>query len=333
MSYSFFHDSVVFFIFFLGSITAIHSTAEAPLDCSEYVLKYREAHPNLYHDSSWEAAEPETDCLFARQHNLWGIWLPEGPPPYRPMMADPRQLTYSVGWRFNDQVIERNVIDVSFADFFPVFRWCDIWKYGGDLQLDVEGGVWAIFDPLHESSPLVDADYYVGFPLTYTFDEWAIRLRIYHISTHLGDEFLLNNLGFDRRNPSIEATDLYVSKYYREDFRFYGGLGWVCCQDDSYRVGPIYLAAGVELRLSELGVRDECNRLYGQPFLGMHFYYQSHFQHHVNSTYVMGYEWAKVSGSRHKFRLFLEYHDGYSLDGQFCKCPTNYLSLRGSYGF
>lgn len=303
------------------------------LEDATYVDYYRDTHPDLYHDSSWDAAEPETDCEFARKNGLWGIWFPEGPPPFRPLLADPRQLTYSVGWRFNDQVVESNVIDVSFADFFPVFRWCDIWKYRGDLQIDIEGGVWAIFDPLHESAPLVDADYYVGFPITYTFDEWAIRLRAYHISTHIGDEFLLNHPFFHRRNPSIEALDLYVSKYYRQDFRFYGGIGWVCCQDDSFRVGPFYAIAGVELRLSELGYRDYLNRIYGQPFFGMHFHYQSHFTKHINSTYVLGYEWGKVSGNRHKFRLFFEYHDGYSLDGQFSKCPTNYLSFRGSYGF
>ena len=129
----------------------------------------------------------ETDGENARNKGSWGIFMPEGPPLYRPMMADPRELTYSVGWRFNDRVIERNVIDVSFYDRFPVFRWCDLWKWRGDLQIELEGGVWAIFDPLHDSSPLVDADYYVGVPITYAFDNWAIRLRGYLTSQHTSE--------------------------------------------------------------------------------------------------------------------------------------------------
>lgn len=293
---------------------------------------YREAHPEIYNQNSWSSVEPGTDGEYVRSHNLWGIWLPEGPPLFRPLIADPRQLTYSVGWRFNDSVTVQNVIDVSFADRLPIFRWSDLWYYRGDLQIEIEGGVWAIFDPLHYSSPLIDADYYVGVPVTYAFGNWAIRLRGYHISTHIGDEFLLNHPHFHRRNPSIEALDLFVS-WQNQQVRLYGGLGDFCCQDDSFRCGEFYAVAGLELRLHQLGYKDYCNRLYGLPFFGMHFCYQSHFKNHINNTYVLGWEWGKVSGTRHKLRLFMEYHDGYSVDGQFSKFATHYFSIRGTYGY
>jgi hypothetical protein len=288
---------------------------------------------DLYEDYAWYVTAPDTDYEFAREHNLWGIWLPEGPPAFRPFIADPRQVTFGVGWRFNDRTLGKNLIPVSFGNNFPIFRWIDIWCFRGDLQLEIEGAVWAIFDPLHESSPLIDADYYVGFPLTYLFGDWAFRARGYHISTHIGDEFLLDHPHFDRRNPSIEAFDFYVSYQYTRDIRLYGGIGWVACQDDSYRVGPFYAQVGSEIRFSGLGYRDYCNRLYGEPFFAMDFYYQSHFKHHINSTFALGYEWGKVSGIRRKFRIFLEYHDGYSVEGQFSKSPTRYLSIRGTYGF
>lgn len=332
-------------LFFMGSLVANDTngfneccdeqagTESCQDDSFDEADWYRENHPDVYKDSCWYGTEPETDCEYARKHNLWGIFMPEGPPLFRPLMADPRELTYSVGWRFNDRVTERNVIDVSFYDRFAIFRWCDLWRWHGDLQLELEGGVWAIFDPLHDSSPLIDADYYVGFPLTYAFDNWAIRLRGYHISTHIGDEFLLNHPHFDRRNPSIEAFDLFVSNQFNKDLRLYGGIGYVACQDDSFRVGKLYLQAGVELRLFELGYYDYCNRFYGVPIFGMNFYYQSHFKNHINQTYILGYEWGKFSGLRHKFRIFLEYHDGYSVDGQFCCFPTHYFSIRSSYGY
>lgn len=294
-------------------------------DCNNYL--------DVYKDNCWYATAPETDCEYARQHNLWGIWLPEGPPLFRPFIADPRQVTYSVGWRFNDRVLEKNVIPVSFGDIFPIFRWCDIWCFRGDLELGIEGGVWAVFDPLHESAPLIDADYYVGFPLTYSFGNWSFRLRGYHISTHIGDEFLLNHPHFHRRNPSIEAFDFFVSNQFTQDIRLYAGIGWYACQDDSFRLGEIYFQGGFEMRLFEIGYRDYCNRLYGVPFLAVNIYYQTHFRHHINSTFALGYEWGKVSGLRRRLRLQLEYHDGYSVDGQFCIFPTRYLSIRGTYGF
>lgn len=306
------------------------STIEEPSLVSD---SYKETVPSTYDENNWYATEPLTDYEFAREHHLWTIWLPEGPPAFRPFVADPRQLSYSVGWRFNDRVLVKNVIDVSFGDTLPLFRWFDVGYFRGDVQLELEGGVWAVFDPLHDSSPLIDADYYVGIPITYLFGNWAIRLRGYHISTHIGDEFLINHPHFNRKNPSIEVLDLYASWQFRREIRLYAGLGWLCCQDDSYRVGPVYIETGAEIRFPQLGYRDYSNRLYGEPFYGMHFRYQTHFKKHLDCTYVLGYEWGKVSGLRHKLRLFLEYHDGYSEDGQFSKHATHYVSLRGSYGY
>lgn len=288
---------------------------------------------DVYNENCWYAVAPMTDSQWAREHNLWGIWFPEAPPLMRPFIADLRQVTYSVGWRWNDNVLGKNIIPVSFGDTFPIFRWIDVWKWRGDLQLEIEGGVWAVFDPLHESSPLIDADYYVGFPLTYAFGNWAFRARGYHISTHIGDEFLLDHPHFDRRNPSIEAFDFYVTNQFSKDIRLYAGIGWVACQDDSYRVGPFYCQCGAEIRLFEIGYRDYCDRLYGVPFLAMDVYYQSHFKRHINSNFAIGYEWGKVSGLRHKLRLYFQYHDGYAVEGQFSKFPTRYLTFRATYGY
>lgn len=287
----------------------------------------------LYRDYDWYSAARNTDYEFARQHGLWGIWFPEGPPAFRPFIAAPHQVTFSVGWRFNDRFLGDNLVPVSFGDTFPIFRWIDIWYLRGDLQFEIEGALWAIFDPLHDSSPLIDADYYVGFPLTYLFGNWAFRVRGYHVSTHIGDEFLLDHPHFDRRNPSIEAFDFYISNQFTKDIRLYGGVGWVACQDDSYRVGPFYAEMGAEIRISALGYRDYCNRLYGEPFFAMDFYYQSHFKHHINSNFAVGYEWGKVSGLRRKLRIYVEYHDGYCLEGQFTKSPTHYVGIGASYGF
>ncbi|MBA3723208.1 MAG: DUF1207 domain-containing protein [Parachlamydiaceae bacterium] len=299
----------------------------------EAIYEASQLDPAIYEDSCWYAVAPETDCEFARRCGLRGIWLPEGPPAFRPFLADPHPVTFSVGWRFNDRVLGKNLIDVSYGDTFPIYRWCDIWYFRGDLQFEIEGALWAIFDPLHDSSPLIDADYYVGFPITYMFENWAIRFRGYHISTHIGDEFLLTHHHFHRKNPSIEAFDLFFSNQFTREIRLYAGIGYIACQDDSFRVGPIYLEAGLELRMYQLGYRDYCNRLYGEPFLGMDFRYNKSFKNHVDSTYVLGYEWGKFSGLRRKFRVFLEYHDGYCLEGQFSKFPDRYLSIRGSYGY
>ncbi len=260
-----------------------------------------------------------------------GIWFPEDPVLFRPFVADPHAINFSGGWRLNDQAFVKNVIDVSLGNTMGIYRWLDVW--GGQLQIEVEGAVWVCFDPLHNSSPLLNADYYGGIPITYSVGPWAFRLRGYHISSHIGDEFLLNHPEFDRRNPSAEYLDFYASYYPTDDIRLYGGIGAVVSQDKSYPFGRFYAETGLELHLSQLGFINDRQQLFGRPFFSMHFKFQTKQEKHINQTYVLGYEWGKLCGLQRVFRLFLEYHDGYSYEGQFSRSPTNYLSLRASYGF
>lgn len=308
-----------------------NDSEEGDSSCCQCTDRCRPFLEDVYSDNCWDAVIEPSDLTFARQTGISGMWLPEAPLIFKPFVADPRQVCYSVGWRFNDQILVKNVIDVSYGDTLGIYRWFNI--FGGQMQLDIEGALWAVFDPLHESSPLIDADYYVGFPITYGKGDWSFRLRGYHISTHIGDEFLLNHPHFKRKNPSAEFFDFAVSNQFTRDIRLYGVLGVVAAQDESFRCSRWYCAAGAELRLSELGYRDYCDRLYGEPFLGMHWRYQPDFKKHIDMTYVLGYEWGKYSGIRRKVRIYLEYHDGYSVDGQFCKYATNYFSIRTSYGY
>lgn len=273
------------------------------------------------------------DIFIAKSCGRRGIWMPEDPVLYRPMIADPRQICYSAGWRFNDRTLVKNVIDVSFGDSFPIYRWFNVGPWGGSLQVDIDGAVWVTFDPLHDSSPLMNADYFGGLPITYACGDWSYRLRFYHISCHIGDEFLLDHPVFDRRNASAEFVDFFASWDWTDQIRFYGGLGYVIAQDKEFLESRLWGEAGTEVRLRDLGFTDWCNQVYGEPIMAMHFRYRSNFKHHVDATYVLGYEWGKLCGLARKLRLYMEYHDGYSLEGQRSNLPTHYFSVRVSYGY
>mgnify|MGYP000517602617 CR=1 FL=1 len=273
------------------------------------------------------------DCTTAFSCGRYGVWLPEDGLLFKPFIADPRQITYSIGWRFNDQVLAKNVIAVSFGDDLPIYRWCAVQPWGGQMQIDLEGALWGVFDPLHDSSPLINADYYVGIPISYAIGRWGFRLRAYHISSHIGDEFLLEHEGFDRRNPSAEYIDWAVSYYITDEIRFYSNLGWIVQHDDSFPAGNYYIEAGAELRFLEMGFYDQCQNLFGYPFFGMHFHFNNHYSTHIDNTYVLGYEWGKACGNQRRVRAFIEYHNGYSVEGQFRKYPSDYFSINMSYGY
>lgn len=265
--------------------------------------------------------------------NQCNTWFPEATELYKPYAADPREVDYSVGWRFDDQVLHKDVADVSFGDSWAVYEWCNFGPWRGKLQFEVVGAVWAVFSPHEESAPLINADYMGGGQFTYAFHDWAFRLRGFHISSHIGDEFLLMHPRFNRLNPSAEYVDFSVTHYIHKDIRLYGGLGWIVHQDTSFKTGRFYAEAGMEIRPLCTTCIDWHNQLYGTPFFAMHFRYNSDFKRHVDMTYVLGYEWGKICGLYRKVRVFIIYHDGYSVEGQFARFPTKYLGIRASYGF
>lgn len=201
------------------------------------------------------------------------------------------------------------------------------------MEIGIEGALWAVFDPLHDSAPLCNADYYVGIPIDYAIGRWAFRLRGYHISSHIGDEYLLNHPNFDRRNPSAEYLDFSASWYITDEVRLYALAGWVIQHDCSFYQGNAYGQAGAELRLYRLGFYSACQHLYGTPIFAMHFKYQDAFKRHLDSNFILGYEFGKTSGAQHRLRAYFEYHDGQSVEGQFSNRRSNYLALRFTYGY
>lgn len=262
-----------------------------------------------------------------------GIWFPQSTVLFQPLIADLMEPIYSVGYRYDDQVMGKNVIAISLGDTFPIFRWRNVFTWKGDLQIDIQGGVWTPFKmggSWDEWAELVTTDYLVGIPLSYAIDQWSFRFRVYHVSSHLGDEYMVNHPDVQRVNPSMEAIDFYSSYQATEGIRVYFGPGWVFHSDKSFKIKPFYVQYGAEFRY--FGHRDYYHMIYGSPFAAINVknWQQHHWQ--FNVTAQIGYEWSKLQGVGRKVRIFAQYYNGYS-EGQFFNLKTDYFSIRFSYGF
>jgi hypothetical protein len=290
-----------------------------------------------------EASTPEERAAKGRYFEkpaVSGIWFPQATVLYPPMVADPREVVYSVAYRAGDKVIGQTVAAVSLGDEFPIFRWRDILHWHGDMQIGIQAGIWAVFNysnlPHSDSgdfSELVNTDYLVGIPLSYAFDRWAFRLRIYHISSHLGDEFLVNNpewLG-KRKNPSFEAIDFFTSYQFSKNLRGYFGPGVIVHSDNTFPMKYFYIEYGFELRL--FGKKMYYHKLYGTPFLAVHLENWQVRHWNLDSTFKIGYEWSKMQGIGRKVRLYGDYHQGYSYEGQFFKKRVKYGEIGFAWGF
>lgn len=273
---------------------------------------------------------------YVNRPKIRGIWFPQTTVLFQPMIADPRQVIYSIGYRGGDQVVGKKAIPISLGDDFPIFRWIDVFRWHGDLQMGIEAGIWSVFnlDPqpnIGGGTALFNTDFYVGIPFTYAVNKWAWRFRIYHESSHLGDEFLVNHPDFDRKNPSFEAFDIFFSYQAFGCLRFYGGPGIIIHSDDTFPMKNFYFEYGGEARF--LGNKIYYHKLYGTFFVATYWRNWQLNDFNMDGTYLLGYEWSKLQGVGRKIRIFAEYHHGYSSEGQFMNQRSNYWSVRMAWGF
>lgn len=284
-------------------------------------------------------AECERRAGYVRQPCINGVWFPQLTVLYPPMIADPRQVMYSVAYRAGDRVVGKKAICIALGDNFPIYRWSNVFPWCGDLQIGIEAGIWAPFNfhdvPHHDGTccELFNTDYLLGFPLDYAVDRWAFRLRLYHISSHLGDEFICNRpwICDERANPSFEALEFLTSCQVTRYLRLYGGPGFILHSDKSFRMDRFYVEYGAEARF--LPSRFCFHQLYGTFFLAFDVQNWQVRDWDFDWTIKGGYEISKLAGIGRKMRLFASYHDGFSYEGQFFLKRTSYGEFGFSWGF
>src|SRR5690606_32825680 len=75
------------------------------------------------------------------------------------------------------------------------------------IQLDVEGSAQLRLD-IPTDVDLRSVDFRGGLPLTFGHGRHRTKIALYHLSSHVGDEFLLKHPSFHRVNYSRDALVL-----------------------------------------------------------------------------------------------------------------------------
>jgi hypothetical protein len=163
-----------------------------------------------------------------------------------PLVADPKGIRSFVSYlRETSEQAETDVGSVGIGDTFGLLRWSGP-RPGDGLQLSLEGSVFAQFDLDTRSYDLLNADFLIGLPLTWRRGGSSARARVYHQSSHLGDEFLLRGEHPERENLSFEAVELILSQDAGA-FRAYAG-GEVLVHRSPRDLDATVAHGGVELR-------------------------------------------------------------------------------------
>lgn len=254
------------------------------------------------------------------------VFLPEGDL-FCPLLADPKAEHSFVSYLngdfppFEDGAMtngEVRIGSVGIGDAFPLVRWTG-GAPGNGLQIGLVGGIFAQFNLDAQSLDLINADYLVGVPITLRWAGFSSRLRIYHQSSHLGDEFLLRS-SIERENLSFEALDLLLSQEVGP-FRAYGG-GEILFNREPETLESTLAHAGLEIRIGQLrGIR-----VLGA--LDMKATEQQDWEPGWSAR--AGLEVAAWRDETHPPRmwgLFAEFYDGPSPYGQFFQEQVRYMGV------
>jgi Protein of unknown function (DUF1207) len=160
---------------------------------------------------------------------------------FAPLLADPKQPHFFATWLWaKSPTVTGSLASVGLGEDVALARGQnDRW------EISVAAGVFSQFNLGTSSIDLINTDFTIGFPFTYRAGPGSLRLKFYHQSSHLGDEFILNT-NPTRVNLSFEALELLASRDFGS-VRAYGG-GEYIVRHEPADLKPGLLHAGIEFR-------------------------------------------------------------------------------------
>ena len=236
---------------------------------------------------------------------------------FQPLIADPRWPHFSVAYQnyLGDQELN-NVASVTFGESIALYR--NRAPFDGLWEVGFQAGVFSIFDLDGPSFDLINTDFAGGITASYRVKNFSTFFRIFHQSSHLGDEFLLRN-PINRLNLSFEGADLKLSYRFFDWLRLYAGGTYLFDRDPS-DLKPWVAQAGIELQ-SPWRFWGDSTRLITAADL-------QHLQEHNWSTEISvrsGLQFERPQNFMRKIQLLLEYYNGHSPNGQFFDRKIEYI--------
>ncbi|THB69070.1 MAG: DUF1207 domain-containing protein [Gammaproteobacteria bacterium] len=240
------------------------------------------------------------------------VYFPKGDI-FQPVVAEVKEHQFYISFnRFdtNWNLGNTNGANVGFGEKFGIVKWQ---KFNNEWQVSIVGGLFAQFNLEAQSHDLINADYNIGVSLSRRIDNLAYRTRLYHQSTHLGDEYVLKDRNWlDRRNFNYEAVDCAVCKDWRP---------WKICGGGAYilRVWP----EDYERFSFNIGGEYRANRnldmfgVFGRYIAGVQVITNEQNDWNINTSVKGGVEFGEGGTGRRKMRFLLEFYDGYVPYGQF----------------
>jgi hypothetical protein len=246
-------------------------------------------------------------------------FLPKSPL-FQPLLADPRWPHFSASFQRyinNDQL--KDVAATNFGESIGLYRLRG--PLESTIQLDIQAGVFSIFDLDSQSFDLINADYMVGIPLTIKKDNFANMTRVFHQSSHLGDEYLLRGHPDERINLSYESVSSLFSYHLPAGFRIYAGGGYIFHKDPS-DLDPWSTQAGLEFRSPLFWLKGAL-----RPVAAVDIQNRQESNWYTDVSARAGIQFENPDFLSRKLQLLFEYYNGKSPNGQFYENKIEFFGL------
>jgi hypothetical protein len=251
-------------------------------------------------------------------------WLPRGEA-FAPPLADPKQPRFRASLLRYD-LPRFGTIDaaaIAIGDHIGIARGDS--GRGTEWQAGITAGVFALFNLDGTSEDLLNADYVVGPTLAVRRGGVAIRLRLFHQSSHLGDELLVlpQPIEIERIELAYEALEA-LAAWEREPLRLYGGATRIVHTVSGLE--PNILQAGAELR----GRRWQVAPVRLVAAVALESWEQHDWE--VDRNVEVGVAIGAPPGEGRSLRLTLQWRRGRVPYGQFAAFGGEWVGIGLAFG-
>ena len=263
-------------------------------------------------DGAWRNSDggeftPVRNYLATLAHSDWTLqWMPDSLL-FRPYMAGVKEPRLASVWSSEKDF--GATWDIALGGRVGVLRYgSDEGAHSEGWQLDLGGAAFPRLDPDGESTPVIAVDFRADVFLTRAIGPWHFRFGYYHLSSHLGDEFMLQNPGaFTRINYTRDALVFGAGYYWTDALRLYGEVGYAAGIGGGAK--PWEVQFGIDFSPPHTGLQ-------GSPFAAVNAHLREEVDYGGNLVVQAGWQWRQGANGR-TFRFGFQYFNGMSDQYEF----------------
>jgi hypothetical protein len=175
-------------------------------------------------------------------------------------------------------------------------------RHANGWQWDLEGAVMTRLN-LEESEDVESMDYRFGTTISMRDDQWSAKMGYFHISSHVGDEYLVRNPTFQRVNYVTESLVAAISYDQSAALRLYGETALAIKASGGAKAWQFQTGAEY---VPPVAIPKR-----GGPFAALNINLREAVGFDPTFTMQSGWQWTGPESGR-RFRAGFQYHNGHT---------------------